>query len=203
MKLWGRVALAMAIGAVCAMTLGVVLAAAAVSAAKSLQLGCEPTRFEGETHYICPDGIGYLIPSLAIMAIAGFVASLVALSWQMRGADPEERARISTCLVRATSVFVSAVSFGIFLWHVAEYDEFHVGHGPIVVTLVMAFAGVATLLATWVSTTASIVCGGMYAAVILGVGAYSFILFPFALIPAAFLFGAVVIGVPARQGEAR
>ena len=202
MKLWGRVALAVAFGAVCAMTLGLVLAVAAVAAAKSLQLGCEPTRFEGETHYVCPDGIGYLIPSLAIMATTGFVASLVALNRQLRVRAPEERARISTGLVRATSVFVSAVSFGIFLWQMAGYDDFHVGNGPIVFTLATAFAGLATLLATWVSTTASIVCGGMYAAVILGVGAYSFILFPFALIPAAFLVGAVVIGVPSRQGEA-
>ena len=200
MKSRVRLAKAAAIAVASALLLGPLIAVAAAAAIRAARDWCDPS----SAHYVCPDGIGYIIPGLTVVSFTGLVVLIVASWLQFRGVDENERHRFSGHIAVWTASVVALFAFtDVGLFFVNVDDLLPTASGGMVASIWVFFGSIATILAQWIGPTTAFLSCVCLAVVLVAVSAVSFVFLPFSLIPAAFLLVAAEVRVPVLKALRR
>lgn len=195
MKSGVRLAKAAGKAAVCALTLGVVLAAIAVLVIRNLHVGCTVVKSTDGDSLSCPDGIGYLFPGLVIMSLTGLATLIFFVHSEFRGVPPLERERVARLMatwIGGVCALLGGALLVLSLVQSADPDPlaWRISAGGLVAELLAVFGAIALCLCQWTGRSVAIVACIIFAVALLGLGVYSFIGLPFLIVPAAFLLAA-------------
>ncbi len=131
-----------------AIPLAVALAYPLISVSESvLHLGCESNTIDGQQVWVCPDGIGYAFPGIAVVVVLTVIGVIIGVLWRRDSlGPPEDRFTLAMIVSLAAGALALLVGAALALCGVFDVSGAY-GRWLIPVGLAVAAASLAVLVA--------------------------------------------------------
>lgn len=131
-----------------AMPLAVALAWPLIHVSESvLHLGCESSTIDGQQVWVCPDGIGYVFPGIALIVALTVIGVVIGVLWRREDlGPPEDRFTLAMIVSLAAGALALLVGAVIILCGLFDMSAAY-GRWLIPVGLAVAAASLAALAA--------------------------------------------------------
>lgn len=188
---WASLLVAAVLSGVVGGGLGIVAAIVVVELLQACRVGCSLTRIDGQGSWSCPDGIAYLVPVLATVAVSWMIAMLFFVYREFRGADAGTRFHAATIASTVAAVpLIIQVAATVPAGVVGGVDP-----GQVLLGIVMCVAGIAVLIFRRRSRTGFVVSCAVPAVLALVVAPSVVLLAPVLIAVAGALAAAIVLTV--------
>ncbi|MBY4575491.1 hypothetical protein ACN94_18175 [Gordonia paraffinivorans] len=112
-----------------------------------LHLGCESNTIDGQQVWVCPDGIGYVFPGIALVVVLTVIGVVIGVLWRRDAlGPPEDRFALAMIVSLAAGALALLVGAVIALCGVLDVSVAY-GRWLIPVGLAIAVASFAVLVA--------------------------------------------------------
>lgn len=108
MGVGARIAYASFVAAIGGCCVGVFLAVGAMQLAQATHYGCTRNRIDGQQVWSCPDGLGYVIPALSVVALTCVVALMITTATEFRHDNGSERTRAAALVMTVVGALLIA-----------------------------------------------------------------------------------------------
>lgn len=112
-----------------------------------LHLSCESNTIDGQQVWVCPDGIGYVLPGIALVVVLTVIGVVIGVLWRRDSlGPPEDRFTLAMIVSLASGALALLVGVAITLCGVFDVSAAY-GRWLIPVGLAVAAASLAVLVA--------------------------------------------------------
>lgn len=112
-----------------------------------LHLSCESNTIDGQQVWVCPDGIGYVFPGIALVVVLTVIGVVIGVLWRRDSlGPPEDRFTLAMIVSLASGALALLVGVAITLCGVFDVSAAY-GRWLIPVGLAVAAASLAVLVA--------------------------------------------------------